>query len=470
MTPGMQLISRIVRTGELSPAIEYGITSEDFPIAIEKSLWDTIVNYYSVVGNAGAVIGPNMLRTRFPQVELCDDFGMTVQALCTEVRKRRITLELKAAGDALLESLDHGQDPMLVMNDVQSRISHLHGLGLSKNTDVTFGAALTRILNRHEALKQGVPLSKLSWPWEIMNEMTGGRQDDDYIIYYGRPKNMKSWVLAADIAHAFNCGAPALLYTKEMVPDNLYMRIAACVLGVPYQDFRMGRLQGLEERELYELRDFVHMMSHGGTEKLVCLSGADVPDGGDTMHWLRAKIDRYKPSVVYIDGVYLMSDGSRKPTADWARVTTISRAARQLQLATKIPFICTVQANRGAAKHTRAELDEIAYADALGQDATVAFRVIAEHHQPTIALITGGSREFKLNGFRIGGIPATDFAYKEILNAEDVNQAKKNDKTEKDKEDPADHSRERRARKPRGLNDGEVEAQVQRAMQEVTGG
>jgi replicative DNA helicase len=470
-TNGMMLISRIIRSAELAPVIEYGITSDDFPIAVERSYFDTIMNYYAVMGHGGAVLGPNMMRERFPQIELCDDFGMTVQALCEEVRKRRFTQDMKEVGDSILTALENGGDPMQVIDEAQSRITRLQGIGLSKATDVTFGAAFNRILNRYEARKKGLLFSNLTWPWEILNERTGGLQDDDYVIFYGRPKSMKSWVLAALVAHAFNCGVPALLYTKEMLPDNILMRVAAIALGLPYQEFRMSLLEDEQETALYQMRDFVEEISRGGNDKLVCLSGQDVQEGGDTMGWLRAKIERYKPAVVFIDGLYLMSDGSKKATADWTRVTSISRAGRQLQLAMRIPFIATVQANRRAAQHSRAELDEIAYADALGQDATIAARVIAERHQPTIALVMGGSREFQLDGFRIGGVPATDFSYKEELTSEDVNNAKNNDKDAKEKEKADGHARAARTpRKPRGGVETDMNAEVQRAMQGVVTG
>lgn len=472
-THGMQLISRIVRTAELAPVLEYGITADDFPIAVERAYFDTIVNYYAAMGHGGAILGPHAMRGLFPQIELCDDHGMTHLALCEEVRKRRFLQEMKEVGNNILTSIEHGNDPMHVMAEAQERVTRLQGIGLSQTTDVTFGAALNRILNRYEARKQGLLISPLTWPWQILNDRTGGLQDDDYVILYGRPKSMKSWVLSTMVAHANNQNVPALLYTKEMLPDNILMRVAAIALGFPYQEFRMSALEPEQEVQLYQMRDFVEEVSRGGNDKLVCLSGQDVHEGGDTMTWLRAKIERYKPAVVFIDGLYLMADGSKKPTADWTRVTAISRAGRQLQLSMRVPFVATVQANRRAAQHSRAELDEIAYADALGQDATIAARVIAEKHQPTIALIMGGSREFQLDGFRIGGVPATDFSYKEELTSEDVNSAKKHDKSEKDKDTPEQqHARERKtARKPRGSSNepDNVNDQVQRAMHDVVG-
>jgi replicative DNA helicase len=382
---------------------------------------------------------------------------MTIEAMCEEVRKSRLGKEAKAIADSILDMAE--RDPI--------------ALGLSQATDVSFGSALGRIVTRYTAIKEGMPMSRLTWPWEIMNTMTGGLQDDDYIVLYGRPKSKKSWVMAAMIAHAFLQGVPTLLYTKEMVPDNILQRVAALCLGVPYQELRMGGLGPVHEEDLYRLLEFVRELENNGfRDRLMCLSGQDVPEGGDTIHWLRSKIDKYKPDVVFVDGLYLMSDGSKRPTADWTRVTAISRAARQMQLAIKKPLVCTVQANRRAAQHSRGELDEIAYADALGQDATIAARVIAERVPvdgvETCALVLAGSREFKLHGFRIGGEPATDFSYKGVLTEGDIERAKQGDTSDRESESPKAHAREKRkARAPRGdgsMNDGSFADDVQQAM------
>ncbi len=451
-TVGQQLLSRIIRTGQLSPVMEFGITSEDLLTGSESKIFEVIKTYHGMKGNNGAVPGVQIMSDMFPDFHLTDEVGSTIESLCREVRQRRLQHATKEVASQVLEACELGRDPISILNAAQERLNGLLALGASRNTDVSFRDAHMRNLARYEDRKKGISTSSLSWPWEIMNEMTGGFQPDDYIVLYGRPKSKKSWVLSKIAAHAYDMGKRLLIYTKEMTPDSLLLRIAASIIRLPYQETRMAKLEPEQEWELYQLS---HHIAHD-PERLMCLSGQDVEEGGDTMHWLRAKIDRYKPEIVLVDGLYLMSDGSKKPAADWTRVTSVSRAARALQLATKIPLVCTVQANRKAAAHARAELDEIAYADALGQDATLAFRVIAEKGKNSIAMVIGGSREFELEGFRIGGVPATDFDYIGMLESSDVEQAKKGDTSEKEKvarkpKTPAPDNAEQLARASMGV-------------------
>ena len=108
----------------------------------------------------------------------------------------------------------------------------------------------------------------------------------------------------------------------------------------------------------------------------------------------------------------------------------ISRDIRQMILEMKKPVISTIQANRKAAGHQRAELDEIAFSDAIGQDATLAARVINDKNSDTISIVIGGSREFDLGGFKINGVPAVDFSFHSLLTAKEIEKAKEQDTTD----------------------------------------
>lgn len=466
-TAEAQLLSRIVRTGELPEVQAWGITTEDFLTSEGKGMWGNLIGYYSARTTQKAVLGPESLKNRFPLFALCDDPHMTLEALCAEVRKARLIVDGKETARQLAETIE--LDPLMAAAEAQARLTLMQSIGFSKATDVAFLGSFEESLRRYEMQKKGFNFARCSWPWSIMNEMTGGIQEDDYIVFYGRPKSKKSWVLASSIAYFFNMDKRVLIYTKEMTPDNIYKRIAACIIGMPYQEFRMGRLEGNYERDMYTLLDMLR--AEGLSERLICLSGKDVATGTDTISWLQSKAEKYKPDVMCVDGLYLLS-GETKARSDHERMMSISRAARSMQLSTRIPLLATMQANRFAAKHSNAELDEIAYSDAIGQDATCIIRVINEkspHYAiPTIALVLAGSREFSLHGFRIGGVPATDFTYKEKLSEKDIEKAKEQDSTKDEPEDPNNLSKPRVAvKKPKKESQDAVESRIDRHLQSV---
>lgn len=418
----LQLISRIVATGELNKVIEWGITPSDFLTVEGLAMFNHITGYYSQAESAGSVIGPQIMSQIYPSFLRCDDPGMTTEALCTEVRRERLALECLNGLEKVRQACQ--LDPLEGINKLMLLGSQLSNVGLGRNTDVFLGDASNNTRMKYLLRQSGIDMSCGRWPWPIMNEAHGGFQPDDYIVFYGRPKSKKSWVLTSLIAWLFECEKRVLIYTKEMSPENVYDRIIACMAKISYKDLRSGHLNPVDEENFNSTLDFIRDAELGNN--IICLSGQDAPEGGDTVQWLSSKVDKYNPDFVCIDGLYLMSD-IQKAKKDHERVRNISRALRQMVLSKKKPLIATLQANREAAKHENANLDELAFSDAIGQDATCVMRVINEKDKNTCQLVMGGAREYQLNGFRIHAEPAYDFSYYGPLTASEIIEAEKND-------------------------------------------
>lgn len=439
----LQVASRLIREGKsaLQIILDFGIGFDDFRSSEGKGMFSHLLAYYNDPTSSGSIPGANAARILFPNFELCDDVSMTTTKLCEELRRVRQVLEAREVASSLAEMSE--LDPMKALSDAQARITQLIELGANRSTDVPIENAIDEILYNYELAEAGIDQSIMPWPWPLLQSETMGIQHDDYIVFYGRPKSKKSWVLAFLIAWAYEQGKNVLVYTKEMTPINILRRVAACLARIPYREFRQGKLSMAERDTVFSLREHIHEMK--ASQRLIVLSAKDVSSGGDTVPWLRSKIEKHRPHIQFVDGLYLMSpsDG-RKNSSREERMTGVSRQYRQLILDTGVPGIATLQANRKAAGHNNAELDEIAYSDAIGQDATIAARVIAEKTANTIAIAVGGSREFELPGIRIGGIPAIDFWEKGPMSEKDMNKAKEQDATD----ESANGSAKANAKKP----------------------
>lgn len=422
----MQLLSHIVRTGDLARALEWGIAEEDFLTDEGRSFFTHIAEIKRDPRNKGAQAGVNVLRELYSTFELVDDASMTIEAYCTMTRKNRLMAEARGIAHSMATSAESA-DPLDAMLLAMGKLKEVIGLGYGMQSDVHFAKSMGRLRERYASLATGKDMSVCSFPWEPFNKVTLGIQPDDYIVFYGRPKSMKSWVLAYIIAHAYNQGKLPLIYTKEMTADNIFMRIAACLTRLPYQELRTGKLTSEEAQRLEYLQDLANDMLDMKRD-MICLNAKDVPGGSDTVEWLQSKVSKYGPDLVAIDGLYLMSDGKGvKNQKDNSRVQNISRAVRQMVLETGIPVLATMQATRSAAAHKNANLDEIAFSDAISQDTTAAIRVINEQETSTITLAVGGSREFSLSGCRIYGVPATNFGWLSELDDKEISKVKQRD-------------------------------------------
>jgi hypothetical protein len=418
MTANMEweLLSRIVKTANLKEVLDWGVRSQDYGITQARAMYDILLSTYIQQSSAGSVLGLHSVGKVFPDFQPRGDDSVTTEFLCQQVREGYIERALKTAAEKAVE--DCGTSVSDALADIVSTTRQLIELGTFRNSDSGMADGLGRLVNDYELEELGLKKPKFDWPWPIMNEMTGGVSDEDYIILYGRPKQKKSWGLAYMVAHALSQDMRVLVYTKEMKPENLRRRIVACGLKLPYHEFRRGRLRPDQKAALYDYKAFYEDPSTRGN--VVMLDGGEVQGGGDTVAWLSAKVDKYQPDVLFIDGLALLSDDSKRQQPDHMRVQGISRALRQLGIRKKIPIIATIHANRKASGHTEGNLDEIAYSDAVAQDATVAIRMVADMTRPVIAMVMAGSREFYLPGFRINSVLAQDFTQHSVMEPEEV--------------------------------------------------
>lgn len=438
----LQLISRIINRGEIDKVVEWGVQPEDFRTGVANQMFKYLQSYYSMAQSKGSVIGPVAASQVFPNFALCDDQFMTTEALCAEVRQNRIALEANERMDKIREEMSI--NPLAACNKLAQLATEMIQLGSGKATDTMFGTAYDRILDRYQMLKSGLDTSIGRYPWSLLQQATMGLQEDDYIVIYGRPKSYKSWMLAYIAMDLFMQDKRIIVYTKEMTAENIFKRIVACLAQIPYQEFRTAKLDEQNERALYQAHKLVsHMQAR---EKIIALSGKDAPEGGDTVPWLKSKIKTYQPDVCIVDGLYLMSDAKRNKDKH-AKVASISNDLRQIPLETRVPILATLQANRAAAKHNEANFDELAFSDAIGQDATLVARVINEKDTPSAMLVLAGAREFSLNGFRINAVPAMNFEQYGTcdedakITSKDIEKAK--DKDSGDKDDVNGHAHKR---------------------------
>lgn len=406
-----QLISRIIRSGNIGSITQWGISADDFTMGETRGYFTQIQAYYAAAETSGSVWGPQALMQKFPHFMLCDDLSMTTDALCVEVRMDKVRLQARQLIAQAEELID--VDPVKAVNTLQETAAVLRNDCTSTKVDVHIADGLSRVWDNYCAAARGDKVSVYAWPWEPLQSATLGVRSTDYIILYGRPKSMKSWILCYMVAHMItqDINLKILIYSKEMSADEIFERVGCLLSGIDYGNFVSGRMTP-EERDSF-LGTFSMMQSLVNRMTVVCLSAQDVKYGQDTVAWLESKIERYSPDAVFVDGMYLMSDAHNSKN-NHERVANISRAMRQLVLRRSIPVVATVQANRNAAKNEEANTEEVAFSDSLGQDATMLIRIVNEwkKNQNTLALVMGGAtRRYKLNGFRVYGMPATNFGY-----------------------------------------------------------
>lgn len=197
-----------------------------------------------------------------------------------------------------------------------------------------------------------------------INTMTGGVMDGELCYIVGRLGIGKTMIATWNIYNWWLQGKRVLITSNEMTYIELMTRLDGFGTGINPLDIRLGRISHSDPR----LEVWQHIVSEVAGEIIVAKSRPRTPNE------IQAMIEAYKPDALVVDGVYLLKpDDAKRNSQLWESVGSVSRALKQIALDHQIPIIGTHQASRSGKDHVTTE--DIAYSDALGQDADIVVAI-----------------------------------------------------------------------------------------------
>lgn len=267
-----------------------------------------------------------------------------------------------------------------------------------------------------------------------LNEQTRGILNGEFILLYGRPKSMKTWLLTDMIAECYwHQNERVLVFSKEMTPEQMRTRTVARILGVDYLAFRNGQLPPEEEEELWYFVEILKgdeercRKKFGKNKGILFTTGWKSGTVQSGLASLQAKIEEFEPTIVMADAVYLMKvmkAGSQG--AMWQDIAEIAYGLKDLAQLYRIPIVATSQANREGERTKGSTMAEIAYGDTFAQACDLAMRIIKtedEDGTTYLSCILSGAREIKLPGFKLEVEPARKFQLKQVFESQRQIQA-----------------------------------------------
>jgi replicative DNA helicase len=437
----LALLSRVIADGDFHSVQKARIDDSYFTTDIAKEVYRFLRDTYHGQGTSGLTPSFEMVAQRIPAF-FPTHAPDAVPVLCQELRRQKIRTEMLLLSQNL--QLQANTDPLAAIAELRVKASEIASLS-EAGEDLSMSAAFHMLWNRYQMVQNAGGLLGIPYPWAVLNEETQGMQGSQFIVLYGRPKSMKSWVGFYIAVYAYLvCRRRVLIYTREMSPALVAQRVAALIGQVDYKAFKNGTLQPELRQKVFtilqELMDDEKAAGAYGQHQpcLVVTSDRSSTGAGGGVGWLQAKIRDLKPDLVIVDGMYLMKDDRTKQrTVDWKQIAHISQDLKLTCQDFDIPIIGITQANRSAQKTKGDDLTEIAYADALGQDADAVFRVNktvkideATKQKRTELLISApGIREGQLDGIVIHGEPATNFSFiRKVVNLDEETDDEYGDK------------------------------------------
>lgn len=416
INPELVLVSNIVQQGDWSLLKKKNISADIFLTEEGREAYDWLRTEMGKPENKGMVPSKDRLTRRFQDFQWCPDDRDPIDALLVEVQHRHLKAELKTMVDDLVDVLEEeGHDPNWILEKVVATSRDLmlqaqddDGLNMATSADI--------IEARYRTKQEAGGLTGIPYPWENLNRASGGMNPEQFLVLYGRPKNFKTWLGCEICAHAYDANQRVLVYSKEMSKVQMMERTACCLFDIDYAPFMQGNLDAADEAGLFDGLRYLQDLeeeTRSGTRKrsLHFISDQGMREGA-TVDALEARIANFSPDLILVDGFYHMSDG-KKNSKDWERVMTVSRGLKSLAQRLKIPILGTTQANREAVKGGGDETNEIAFADAIAQEADLVMRCFKGRSptgDPAILMRMVAAREMDLQPFLIQARPGKDFS------------------------------------------------------------
>ena len=287
---------------------------------------------------------------------------------CEELRKKVTHNTLCDSFEEVYEMLE-GLNTQGALDKIKQTILHIESnLVETSAIDMTQDAENRKEMYRKRKENQGM----IGIPMGIdkLDMILKGMQEKQLITLIAKTGLGKTWFYVLLASHCMLNNYRVLFFTTEMSEEQVEDRIEAMLMGMMYGDFnynkfKSGTLDAEDEKRYFEFLDRKEKL-----EPLIIETATGVSN-------VNAKIQQYKPDVVFIDGVYLMED-DRGAEQDWLRVAHITRDLKMLAKNNKLPILINSQADRTTSTKTGPELDNIGFSSAIGHDSDVVLALFRD--------------------------------------------------------------------------------------------
>ena len=354
----VRLLSRAIRTRDITPLLEAGVNDDWFFVDENRQVWRFLRQHwtkYQEVPTSVTVVD------NFPTYRLLavDDTLEYLVDQLVEYRKRQHAITVIQDASEAIASGDHN----VAISVLSQGVAKLIDEGARESNDIDLTIEATKRFEEYTHIKtRPNGLIGFATGFKTIDEATAGLQPGQLITIIAPPKTGKS-VLAMQMAvNVHRDGFVPMFQSFEMTNleqqqrhDSMRSRIAhsRLIRGAltPAEEARyMDELKAMESMHRFYLTDSVSAMTVTG---------------------LAAKIDKIRPDIAFVDGVYLMTDEVTGESNSPQALTNITRNLKHLAMAKKIPIVISTQVLLWKMKKRQVSADAIGYSSSFYQDSDV---------------------------------------------------------------------------------------------------
>jgi replicative DNA helicase len=357
------LVSRVIQDKDLAVVADAGITPDFFGDPDNKSVFKAILRHK---GNYGEVPSLTTIKTDFPTYRFVK-VEDSMEVLTDRLRELH-TLALLEQG--LADSVDAHEEgnATAAMEALARTLANIaSAVPNARDTDLTETGQ--ERLARYLTLKdlpdglRGIPTG-----FNTIDRATQGLQKEQLVTFVGPPKAGKSTLLLLAAMAAHLHGERPLFIGFEMSNEEQEERFDAIRAGISHARLRNGTLKKAEwdklERALRELEAMPSFFLSSDSMNATTLTG------------VQSKIDHIRPTIVFVDGIYMMQDELGEAQGSSQALTNLTRGFKRMAKNLQLPIVISTQVLEWKMNKKKGiTSDSIGYSSSFAQDSDVILGV-----------------------------------------------------------------------------------------------
>lgn len=385
-----RLLSKAIRNRDIKPLLECGVQEDWFYNDLNRQVWRFVVKHNEKYGEVPTAV---TVRDNFPTYTLhaVEDSVDYLLDQLIEYRKRQKTI------DALLDAQQavSKQDHNTALQTMASAAQILMNDNQRESADENFSSNPMVRYDEYKAIQtRPNGLLGLSTGFRTIDDITSGVLKQQLWTIAAPPKTGKS-VLAMQMAiKAQDQDQRIMFQSFEMTAREMKTRYDAMRSHISHKRLIEGKLRSDEEQRYLD-----HLK--------VSREDFWTPDtvASRTITGLSAKVEKYKPDVLFVDGMYLMFDEDTQETESERSLRSLTRAMKRLAQRYDIPVIVSTQTLRSKRVGGKVTADSIGYTSSFLQDSDIVLVLQRQDEEDDT------SRSLSVEASRISGKGSTDLLW-----------------------------------------------------------
>jgi len=365
----LKLLHKAISDRDLSPLFNRGITEEWFASDEDKRLFQFVRAHFV---NYAECPSEEAVKRNFPNFTLetpKDSIEYLIDAFISD-RRKALTFSLLKDAINVYEQMD-AEKALLTL---QGGLVRIDEESFTASRDISLRDTTEERLAEYERRK-GTPDGIIGYRtgFPTIDKSTSGIQKGNLIVVAALPKTGKSTLCLQMGINMQLEGQKVMFQSYEMT--NLEQQARYDAIRAKISHFRL-MTGSLIDEEYGRFRSSLNV-----TKQLE--SDFILPDqtGLRTVTGIANKIQLINPDVIFIDGVYLMTDELSGESQTPRALTGITRSLKNLALRINKPIIINTQYLAHKTNKGKATIDSIGYASSFAQDADIVMGLERESEE-----------------------------------------------------------------------------------------